>query len=171
MTNLGSILTSRDITLPTKVCLVKAMVFPVIMYGCDSWTIKKTERWRIDPFELRRWRRLLRVPWTARKSNQSILKEISPEYSFRKDWCWNSNTLAISREELTHWKRLWYWEGLWAGGEGDARGWDGWMGSPSLGRLQELVMDGEAWRATVHGVAKSRTRLSNWTELSLMTTL
>ena len=95
MTHLDSILKSRDITLPTKVCLVKAMVFPVVMYGCESWTIKKAERWRIDAFELWCWRRLLRVPWTARRSNQSILKEISPNIH-SKDWCWswNSNTLA-----------------------------------------------------------------------------
>ena len=95
MTNLDSILKSRDITLPTKVHLVKAIVFPVVMYGCESWTIKKAEHQRIDAFEPRCWRKLLRVPWTARRSNQSILKEISPEYSW-KDWCWswNSNTLA-----------------------------------------------------------------------------
>ena len=123
MTNLDSILKSRDITLPTKVHLVKAMVFLVVIYGCESWTIKKTERWRIDAFELWCWRRLLRVPWTARRSNQSILKENSPEYSL-KDWCWrwNSNTLATWCEELTPWKRPWCWEKLKAGGEGDDRG-------------------------------------------------
>ena len=130
MPNLDSILKSRDITLPTKVCLVKAMVFPVVMYGCESWTIKKAERRRIDAFELWCWR-LLRVPWTARRSNQSILKEFLGVHW--KDWCWgwNSNTLAISCEELTHWKRPWCWEGLGAGGEGDDRGWDGWMASPT----------------------------------------
>ena len=128
MTNLDSVLKSRDITLPTKVHLVKAMVFPVVTYGCESWTVKKAERQRIDAFELWGWRRLLRVPWTARRSNQSILKEISLGVLW-KDWCWswNSSTLATSCEELTHWKRLWCWEGLGAGGEGDARGWDGWM--------------------------------------------
>ena len=123
MTNLSSVLKSRYITLPTKVHLVKAMVFPVVTYGCESWTIKKAEHWRIDAFELWCWRRLLRVPWTARRSNQSILKENSPEYSL-KDWCWswNSNTLATWCEELTPWKRPWFWEKLKAGGEGDDRG-------------------------------------------------
>ena len=130
MTNLDSILKSRDITLPTKVCLVKAMVFPVVMYGCESWTVKKAECRRIDVFELWCWRRLLRVPWTARRSNQSILKQISPGCSLEGLMLrWNSNTLATSCEELTHWKRLWCWEGLGAGGEGDDRGWDGWMAS------------------------------------------
>ena len=130
MTNLDSIFKSRDTTLPTKVCLVKVMVFPVVMYGCESWTVKKAERRRIDAFELWCWRRLLRVPWTIRRSNPSILKEISPGVHWQ-DWCWswNSNTLATSCEELTHWKRLWCWEGLGAGGEGDDRGWDGWMAS------------------------------------------
>ena len=130
MTNLDSVLKSRDITLPTKVCLVKAKVFPVVVYGCESWTIKKTEHRRIDAFELWCWRRLLRVPWTARRSNQSIRKEISPGVHW-KDWCWswNSSTLNTSCEELTHWKRPWCWEGLGAGGEGDDRGWDGWMAS------------------------------------------
>ena len=127
MTNLDSILKSRDITLPTKVHLVKSMVFPVVMYGCESWAIKKAEHWRIDAFELWGWRRLLRVPWTARRSNQSILKEINPECSW-KDWCWNSNTLATWCEELTHWKRPWCWERLKVG-EGDCWGWDGFMAS------------------------------------------
>ena len=106
MTNLDSILKSRDIALPTKVHLVKAMVFPVVMYGCERWTIKKAEGWRIDAFELWCWRRLLRVPWTARRSNQSILKGHSLGCPL-KDWCWswNSNTLATWCEELTHWKR------------------------------------------------------------------
>ena len=130
MTNLDSILKSRNITLPTKVCLVKAMVFPVVMYGCNSWTVKKAERWRIDAFELWCWRRLLRVPWTAGRSNQSILKEISPGISLEGMMLkWISSTLANSCEELTHWKRLWCWEGLGAGWEGDDRGWDGWMAS------------------------------------------
>ena len=132
MTNLDSILKSRDITLSTQVHLVKAMFFPVVMYGYESWTIKKVEGWKIDAFELWCQRRLLRVPWTARRSNQSILKEISPGCS-QKDWCWswNSNTLATSCKELAHWKRPWCWERLRAGGEGDDRGWDGWMASPT----------------------------------------
>ena len=122
MANLDSIFKSRDITLPTKVRLVKAMVFPVVMYGCESWTMKKAEHRRTDAFELWCWRRLLSVPWTARKSNQSILKGISPGCSL-EDWCWswNSSTLATSCEELTHWKRLWCWEGLGARGEGEKR--------------------------------------------------
>ena len=132
MTNLDSILKSRDIILPTKVRLVKATVFPVVMYGCESWTMKKAERWRIDAFELWCWRTLLRVSWTARRSIQSILKEISSDYSL-EDWCWswNSNTLATWCEELTHLKRPWFWERLKAGGEGDDRGWGGWMASPT----------------------------------------
>ena len=124
-----SILKNTDITLPTKVCLIQVMVFPVVMYGCESWTIKKAKCQRIDTFELWCWRRLLRVPWTARRSNQLILKEISPNYW--KDWCWswNSNTLATWWEELTPWKRPWCWEKLKAGGEGDDRRWDGWIAS------------------------------------------
>ena len=107
MTNLDSILKSRDVTLPTKVRLVKAMVFPVVMYGCESWTVKKAERQRIDAFDLWCWRRLLRVPWTARRSNQSILKELSPRCSLEGLMLkLNSSTLATSWEELTHWKRL-----------------------------------------------------------------
>ena len=139
MTNLDSLLKSREITLPTKVCLVKAMVFPVVMYECESWTIKKAECRRIDAFELWCWRRLLRVLWTARRSNQSILKDglmlklkLTTVLSVHwKDWCWswNSHTLATWCEELTHMKRSWCWERLKAGGEGDARGWDGWMAS------------------------------------------
>ena len=123
MTNLDSIFKSRDITLSTKVHLVKAMVFPVVMYGYESWTIKKAERRRIDAFERWCWRRLLRVPWTARRSNQSILKKSVLGVRW-KDWCWswNSNTLATWCKELTHCKRLWCWEGLGAGGEGDDRG-------------------------------------------------
>ena len=131
MTNLDSILKSRDITLPTKVHLVKPMVFPVVMYGCESWTIKKAERRRIDAFELWPWRRFLRVPWTSRRSNQFILKEISPEYSleglmlklklqYLATWC----------EGLTHFKRPSCWGRLKIG-EGDDRGWDGWMASPT----------------------------------------
>ena len=130
MTNLDSILKSRDITLPTKVHVDVAMVFPVVIYWCESWTIKKVERWRTDAFELWCWRRLLRVPWTARRSNQFILKEISPGCSW-KDWCWswNSNALATWWEELTVLKRP--WEGLGVGGEDDNREWDGWMASPT----------------------------------------
>ena len=128
MTNLHSILKSRDITLPTKVCLIRTMVF--LRYGCESWTINKAERQRIDYFELWCWRRLLRVPWTARRSNQPILKEISPEYSLEgRCWSWNSNTLATWYEELPNWKRPWCWERLKAGGKGDDREWDGWMAS------------------------------------------
>ena len=130
MTNLDSILKSRDITLPTKVHLVKTLVFPVVVYGCESWTIKKAECWRIDAFELWCWRRHLRVPWTARRSNQSILKEISPEYSLEGLMLkQNSNTWATWCEELTHLKRPWCWEWLRAGGEGDDRRWDGWIAS------------------------------------------
>ena len=132
MTNLDSILKSRDITLPTKVRLVKAMVFPVVMYGCENWTIRKAESQRIDAFELWCWRRLLRVPWTARRSNQSILKEISPEYLLE------GLMLKLKLQYFGHlmWrsdylKRPWCWERLKAGGEGDDRGWDDCMASPT----------------------------------------
>ena len=131
MNDLDSILKSRDITLPTKSCLVKAMVFPVVIYGCKSWTIKKAECWRIVAFELWGWRRLLRVPWTASRSNQCILKEISPEYSLE------GLMLKLKLQYFGHLmrrtdslKRPWWWERLKAGGEGDDRGWDGWMASP-----------------------------------------
>ena len=132
MTNLDSILRSRDITLSTKVHLVKAMVFPAVMYGCESWTIKEAECQRSDAFELWCWRRLLRVPWTARRSNQSILKEISPEYSLEGLMrSWSSSTLATWCEELTPWKRPWCWERLKAGEEGVDRGqvlgWHHWL--------------------------------------------
>ena len=130
MTNLDSILKSKDITLPTKVCLVKAMVFPVVMYGCESWTIKKVECWRTDAFELWCWRSLLRVPWTAKKSNQSNLKEISPEYSLEGLMLkLKLQYFGHLCEELTHLKRPWCWERLKVRGEGDDRGWDGWMAS------------------------------------------
>ena len=132
MTNLDSIFKSRDITLPTKVHLVKAMVFPVVMYGCESWTVKKAECWRIDAFELRCWRRLLRVPWTARRSNQSILKEISPGCSLE------GLMLKLKLQYFGHLmrgvdslERPWCWEGLGAWGEEDDRGWDSWMASPT----------------------------------------
>ena len=132
MTNLDSILKSRDITLPTKVHLVKAIVFPLVMYGCESWSIKKAEHRRIDAFELWCWRRLLRVPWTARRSNQPVLKEVSPECSLEGlmlklklqyfgHLMWRANSL----------EKTWYCERLKAGGEGDDRGWDGWMASPT----------------------------------------
>ena len=128
MTNLDSILKSKDFTLPRKVHIVKAMVFPVVMYGCEHWTIKKAESRRIDAFKLWCWRRLLRVPWTARRSNQSILKEINPEYSLE------GLMLKLKLQYFGYlmwktWKRPWCWERLRAGGEGDNRGWDGWMAS------------------------------------------
>ena len=132
MTNLDSILKSRDITLPTKVSIVKAMVFPVIMYGCENCTIKKAECQRIDAFKLWCWRRLLRVPWTVRRSNQSILKEVVLNIHW-KDWCWSwhSNILVTWCKDPTHWKRPWCWERLNAGGEEDDRGWDGCMAPPT----------------------------------------
>ena len=136
---------SRDITLSTKVGLVKAIVFPVVMYGCESWTVKKAERWRIDAFERWCWRRLLRVPWTARRSNQSILKDISPDYSL-EGLILKLKLLAIWCKELTHLKRPWCWEGLRAGGEGDDRGWDGWMAS--LTQWTWVRVNSRSWRWT-----------------------
>ena len=131
MTNLDSIFKSRDIILPTKIRLVKAMVFPVVMYRCESWTVKKAECRRIDAFELWCWRRLLRVLWCGRRSNQISRKSVLNIHWKDCCWCWNSNTLATWCEELTPWKRPWCWERLKTGGEGDSRGWDGWMTSPT----------------------------------------
>ena len=171
MTNLDNILKSRDITLPTKVHLIKAVVFPVIKYGCESWTIKKAERWRIDVFEVWYYRRLLRVPWTARRSNQSILQEVSPGCS--------SEGLILKLKLPILWppdvKSWLIWKDPDAGKdwrqeekgttEDEMFGWHNRHSDMGLGGLQELVMDREAWHAVVHGVTKSRTRLSNRTEL------
>ena len=133
---------------------VKAMVFPVVMYGCESWTVKKAKSQRIDAFTLWCWKRHFRVPWTARRSNQPILKEISPECW--KDWCWSwsSNTLATWCEELTHLKRPWCWETLKAGGEGDDRGWDGWMASPTQWTWV-WINSGSWWWTRMPGVLQS----------------
>ena len=173
MTNLDSILKSRgDIILPTNVRLVKAMVFPVVTYGCESWTVKKAEHWRIDAFELWCWRRLLRVPWTARRPNQSILKKISPGCSLEGlmlklklqyfgHLMWRADSLEktlilgkIEGRRRRGWQRM-----RWLDGITDSMD----MG---LGGLRELVMDREAWHTVAHGVTKTRTLLKNWTELN-----
>ena len=172
MTNLDSILKSRDITLPTKVHLVKAMVFPVVMYECESWTVKKAEHQRIDAFELWCWGRLLQVPWTARRSNHSILKEISPGCSLeglmlRLKLQYSDHLMrrvdslekplmlgGIGGRRRRRWQRM-----RWLDGVTDTM-------HMSFGELREMVMDREAWHAAIHGVIKSQTRLSKWTELN-----
>ena len=172
MTNLDSILKGRDITLPTKVCLVKAMVFPVVMNGCESWTIKKAEHWRIYAFELWCWRRLFRVPWTTRRSNQSILKEISPGYlleglmlKLKLQYFGHLMQRADSFEKTLMLAKI---EGRRRRGWQKVRWLDSLTDSMDMGLegFRELVMDREAWCGAVHGVTKSWRRLSDWTELN-----
>ena len=176
MTNLDSIWKRRNTILPTKVPLVKAMIFPVVMYGCESWTIKKAEARRIDTFELWCWRKLLRVPWTARRCNQSILKELRPECSLEADAEANSNTLATWCEELTHLKRPWCWEILQVGGDGDDRGWGDWMASPTQwawvwlnsGKSWWTGRPGLLWFMGSQRVRHDWATELNWTELKLL---
>ena len=172
MTNLDSMSKSRDITLPIQVHIVKAMLFPVVTYNCESWTVKKAEWWRTDAFELWFWRRLLRAPWTANRSNQSILRETNPEYSLgglmlkmKLQYFHHLMWTADSLEKVPGARKDW---GQKEKGmtEDEIVGWLFDTMDMSLSRLQELVMDRAAWRATVHGVTKSQTQLRDWTEMN-----